>query len=78
VTERGVSLDTSTDPDGPTLAQIAASGDHSRLSIVAAEGNTPSLRIAESLGFSRYGTEHRTAHLADGTVTDHHLYERLR
>src|SRR5262249_22799321 len=24
------------DPDGPTLAQIAASGDHSRLSVVAA------------------------------------------
>src|SRR4029077_10049398 len=26
------------DPDGPTLAQIAASGDHSRLSVVAALG----------------------------------------
>ncbi|HSD89138.1 MAG TPA: tetratricopeptide repeat protein [Kofleriaceae bacterium] len=26
------------DPDGPTLAQIAASGDHSRLSVVAAIG----------------------------------------
>jgi tetratricopeptide (TPR) repeat protein len=26
------------DPDGPTLAQIAASGDHSRLSVVAAVG----------------------------------------
>ncbi len=27
-----------TDPDGPTLAQIAASGDHSRVSVVAAIG----------------------------------------
>ncbi|MDB4952769.1 MAG: hypothetical protein JWO36_338 [Myxococcales bacterium] len=27
-----------TDPDGPTLSQIAASGDHSRLSVVAAVG----------------------------------------
>ncbi|SKB08236.1 GNAT family N-acetyltransferase [Aeromicrobium choanae] len=52
--------------------------DLDRLSIVAGEGNTASLRIAESLGFSHYGTEHRTARLADGTVTDHHLYERLR
>ncbi|HEU0029494.1 MAG TPA: tetratricopeptide repeat protein [Kofleriaceae bacterium] len=28
----------STDPDGPTLAQIAASGDHSRIAVVAALG----------------------------------------
>ena len=28
----------SADPDGPTLAQIAASGDHSRISVVAAIG----------------------------------------
>jgi tetratricopeptide (TPR) repeat protein len=29
---------TSIDPDGPTLAQIAASGDHSRIAVVAAIG----------------------------------------
>jgi tetratricopeptide (TPR) repeat protein len=29
---------TTNDPDGPTLAQIAASGDHSRISVVAAIG----------------------------------------
>jgi ribosomal-protein-alanine N-acetyltransferase len=52
--------------------------DLDRLVIVAADGNTASLRIAESLAFTRYGTEHGTARLADGTTTDHHLYERLR
>jgi len=52
--------------------------DRRRLSLVAAEGNTASRRIAESLGFTQYGTEHGTARLSDGTLTDHHLYERLR
>lgn len=52
--------------------------DRHRLALVAAEGNTASLRIAESLGFTRYGTEHGTCRLADGTITDHHLHERLR
>jgi tetratricopeptide (TPR) repeat protein len=36
--ERGAALGTNPDPDGPTLAQIAASGDHSRVSVVAAIG----------------------------------------
>lgn len=62
-------VDHALDTDGLDLA---------RLAIVAAEGNTASLRIAESLGFARYGTEHGTARLGDGGVTDHHLFERLR
>ncbi|GAA3543206.1 hypothetical protein AFL01nite_10750 [Aeromicrobium flavum] len=62
-------VDHAFDPDGL---------DRRRLAIVAAEGNTGSRRIAESLGFAHYGTEHGTARLADGTVTDHHLHERLR
>lgn len=57
------------DPDGL---------DRRRLSLVAAEGNTASVRIAESLAFTRYGTEHGTARLSDGSYTDHHLHERLR
>jgi len=57
------------DPDGL---------DRRRLSLVAAEGNTASLRIAERLGFTRHGTEHGTCRLADGTFTDHHLHELLR
>lgn len=52
--------------------------DRRRLTLVAAEGNVASLRIAESLGFTRYGTETGTAVLADGTRTDHHLHELLR
>jgi len=52
--------------------------DRRRLSLVAAEGNTASLRIAERLGFTRYGTEHGTCRLADGTITDHHVHELLR
>ncbi len=38
--ERGTALKAmgATDPDGPTLSQIAASGDHSRLAVIAAIG----------------------------------------
>ncbi|WP_313406044.1 GNAT family N-acetyltransferase [Aeromicrobium sp.] len=57
------------DPDGLDLR---------RVTLIAAEGNTASLRIAETLGFHRYGTENGTALLADGTRVDHHLHELLR
>lgn len=61
------------------LADTDAGGlGFGRLGLRAATGNIGSQRVAEKVGFSRIGVQHRMKRLGDGTIDDLIEYELLR
>jgi RimJ/RimL family protein N-acetyltransferase len=58
---------------------LAADGlDRRRLVLYAAVDNVASNRVAEAVGFTRYGTQRAAERLGDGSFDDLHGYEILR
>jgi RimJ/RimL family protein N-acetyltransferase len=49
----------------------------SKIGICHAEGNEESRRVIEKLGFVKEGVFKDSAHLPDGTITNHHWYARF-